>query len=818
MNFKIKLLAFNFKEPGARYGTGSITINGPDHKGSALRRLNAPLRVQGFLLSLTLLLVLAAQAQAEVSFNKDIRLILSENCFQCHGFDKNTRKAGLRLDVREEVITERDGIRAIAPGKPEESELVRRIFTEDEDDLMPPPESEKRLSDDEKELLKRWISEGAEYQKHWAYIAPERPRVPLSETIGNPVDEFIHTRLQEEGLQFNREADRVTLARRLSFDLTGLPPEPSVVERFAGPESDWSYEQLVDHFLNSPRFGERMAVYWLDLVRWADTMGFHSDDERQSTPYRDYVIDSFNSNKPFSQFTREQLAGDLFENPTTQQLVASGYNRMNQVTGEGGAQPKEYRAKYMADKTRNISSVWLGATMGCAECHDHKFDPYTAKDFYSMAAFFADLDEPDLVSYGRGSGIFFPAIQLDEDINKKLDEIEVRIEKLKSEGAEKDDIRQAEREREKLRSQGNWTVVSKQRNEPRTMRVLNRGNWMDESGPEVQPAIPEFFGKIVKEGRLDRMDLANWIASPENPLTARTFVNRLWYLYFGNGLSANLDDLGYQGAWPSHPELLDWLAVEFMDSGWDVKHVIRIILNSQAYKQSSLADEAIVDADPENRLYARQSSFRLAAEFVRDTALEISGLLTDRIGGESVKPYQPDGYWSDSYKSVGNPHIYRQDHQANLYRRGLYTFWKRTFLHPVMLTFDAPNREECVAQRPITNTPLQALILLNDPAFVEAARVFAQNILSNSEPSFDQRLNNAFMKALQRKPTSEEKSVFMELLEKHEQDFRESPESMEAFLTVGEYPIQSELDQTELAAWTSVCRVILNLHETIMRM
>lgn len=776
-----------------------------------------PLRLS-FMVSTLGLVLSMVPGFSEVSFNKDIRLILSENCFQCHGFDKNTREAGLRLDHRDEAIRVRDGVRAIAPGAPEESELIRRIFSEDKNERMPPPESEKVLTPKEKELLKTWIKQGAEYEEHWAFIPPVRPAVPFAEEVLNPIDGFIRARLEEAGLSFNEAADPVTLTRRLSFDLTGLPPDPKLVERMRQSESGWTYEMAVNHFLNSPRYGERMAVYWLDLVRWADTMGFHSDDERFSTPYRDYVIDAFNSNKPFDQFTREQLAGDLFDEPGVEQLVASGYNRMNQVTGEGGAQPGEYRAKYLADKTRNISSVWMGATMGCAECHDHKFDPYTAKDFYSLAAFFADLEEPDLVSYGRRSGIFFPAIQINDDVNKELAEVEAKIEKLESEKADPKKIQAAQRELEKVRAKGTWSVISKQRDEPRVVRVLNRGDWMDQSGPIVEPAIPEFLGALPNEDRLTRMDLANWIVDRENPLTARVFVNRLWYLFFGNGLSSNLDDLGFQGEWPSHPELLDWLAVEFMDSGWDVKHVIRLLLNSQTYRQSSQASQELIDLDPANRLYARQSSFRLAAEFVRDTALEISGLLTSQIGGPSVKPYQPDGYWADSYKSVGNPHIYHQDHEDKLYRRGLYTFWKRTFLHPAMLTFDAPNREECVAERPISNTPLQALILLNDPTFVEAARVFAQHTLELGGTTFEGRLDYIFNQALQRKPTSEETPVFKELFEKHRAEFVRDPDAVEAFLGIGEYPMSENQDKTELAAWASLCRVMLNLHETIVRM
>ncbi len=758
----------------------------------------------------------AAELPETISFNRDIRPILSENCFQCHGFDKETREADLRLDVRESALETRNGYATIVPGNPGESELIYRIESDDEDDVMPPPDSEKSLTAHQKSLLRQWIEEGAAYEKHWAYIPPVRPAVPESGRFDNPVDAFVARRLDREGLEFSKEADARTMVRRLSFDLNGLPPEPGLVESYLRGDIPGGYEGLVDHFLNAPQFGERMAVYWLDLVRWADTMGFHSDDERRSTPYRDYVIDSFNENRPFDRFTIEQLAGDLLPDPTTSQLVASGYNRMNQVTGEGGAQPKEYRAKYMSDKTRNVASVWLGSTLMCAECHDHKFDPFTMKDFYSMAAFFADLDEPDLVSSGRRTGIFHPSIQLDPEISNQMDQIDTEIAALRESGADRNEIRKLEQKRERISMNGLWTVISKQREEPRMIRILPRGNFLDETGPLVDPAIPEFLGSISKDGRADRLDLARWLTSGENPLTSRVMVNRLWYLFFGSGLSAVLDDLGYQGEWPSHPDLLDWLAVEFMESGWDIKHMVRLLVTSSTYRQTSRVSDELMEVDAGNRLYARQSRFRLQAEFIRDTALEVSGLLTQQIGGPSARPYQPDGYWADSYKSVGVPHVYHQDTGEKLYRRGLYTFWKRTFVHPEMLTFDAPNREECVAQRPISNTPLQALVLLNDPAFVEASRVLAQTTVDQFT-SPDLRLDHIYRRTLQRRPTSDERSVLLDLVKTHQAHFSANPEKARELLDVGEYPVPEHLPVTEVAAWTSAARAVLNLHETITR-
>jgi hypothetical protein len=771
------------------------------------------------LIILTALLA-AHTAEAKLEFNRDIRPILSENCFQCHGFDKNTREAGLRLDVREAAMADNGGVRAIVPNDPGKSELVHRLFTKVADDVMPPPDAAKHMSEKERNLLKQWIAEGAEYQQHWAYIPPQRPAAPPSSLSTNPIDAFVLARLKKEGLAPSPRADKITLTRRLSFDLTGLPPHPGLAQKFMSSDDPKLYEVLVDHFLKSPHYGERMAVYWLDLVRWADTMGFHSDDERFSTPYRDYVINAFNSNKSFDQFTREQIAGDLIEHHSEEQLIASGYNRMNQVTGEGGAQPKEYRAKYMADKTRNTSSVWLAATLGCAECHDHKFDPYTIKDFYTFAAFFADLEEPDLVSKGRGSGIFQPAIYVSKNNEdaQKLSAAETKLAELKAAKADKNAIAAIDKTIKEIKARGTYTVISKTLPKPRMMRVLDRGNWMDTSGEVVEPAVPDFMNFAPTDTALNRLDLANWMVDRKNPLTARVFVNRLWYLFFGSGFSDVLDDLGNQGEWPSHPELLDWLAVEFMDSGWDVKHMVKLIVTSSTYQQQSQSSAELDLKDPKNRLLARQSRTRLPAEFVRDTALSVSGLLNTEIGGRSTKPYQPDGYWADSYKSVGNPHKYTQDHGEKLYRRGLYTFWKRTFIHPSLMAFDAPTREECVAKRPSSNTPLQALVLLNDPTYVEAARVLAQRMMTEGGESADDKIIWAHQQVLTRNPDATELKMIHTLRNQHLTTYSKDPEAAKALISNGEAAVPKDLDPIELAAWTSVTRTLLNLHEAITRL
>ena len=774
---------------------------------------------------------LSTSATPELKFNRDIRPILSENCYQCHGPDSSARKAGLRLDLRDNTLKEHKGITPIVPGNPDQSEVIRRVTHPDPEERMPPEDSERKVNPEQIERIRQWIEEGAEYEPLWSFTPPTRPKrtkVKNSNWPRNPIDRFILSRLEKEGLTPAPEAEPVTIIRRLTFDLTGLPPSEDQFKEFL---SGNTYETFVDELLASPHYGERMAVFWLDLVRFADTMGFHSDDMWRIYPYRDYVINAFNKNKPFDQFTREQIAGDLLENPSDEQVIASGYNRLNPVTGEGGAQAKEYITKYASDRVRTTSAVWMAATMGCAECHDHKFDPYTTKDFYNFAAFFADLEQRGLYSGGpRSTGIFPPTIRLakdeEEERFERLDEAIKTFEgKLKAARNEKNkdlektirkDLDQRKKEKRTLENKIPISMISKSV-EPMIIRVLPRGNWLDESGAIANPAVPAFLGKITKQGPLSRLDLANWLVAKENPLTARTFVNRLWKLYFGKGISAVLDDLGSQGEWPVHPDVLDWLAVEFMESGWDIKHMIKLIVTSSAYRQSSVASKELRERDPYNRLIARQTPIRLDAEMVRDTALAVSGLLNRQIGGKSVKPYQPDGYWSDSYKSVGRPHIYVQDHGAELYRRGLYTFWKRTFLHPSLLAFDASPREECTAERPVSNTPLQALVLLNDPTYVEAARVFAENIIRNGGSDFVERINWAFRRALTRTIREEEAVVFSRLFDKHKTYFARNPEDAKALIATGEYKVPEELNPSELATWTSITRTLFNLHEFIVR-
>jgi hypothetical protein len=1038
----------------------------------------------------------------KIGYNQFIRPILSDNCFYCHGPDKNHRQAELRLDVFDAAVAKG----AIVPGKPDESELVHRIMSDNKDSLMPPPDTHKSLTDAQKALLKTWIAQGAVYEPHWAYIAPVRPPLPAvkeSKWIKNPVDAFILATLESKGLTPSPEADKRTLLRRLSLDLIGLPPTPEEISAFLADTSADAYEKQVDRLLASPHYGERMAVPWLDAVRFADTVGFHGDQNQNVFPYRDYVIDAFNKNKPFDQFTIEQLAGDLLPNPTEEQLTATCFNRLNMMTREGGAQPKEYIAKYQADRVRTVSGAWLGSTMGCCECHDHKYDPFKAKDFYSLSAYWADVKQwgvyadygytpnPDLRGYnndfpfppeakvqseslsrkmakyeseidraavkasekllpdatqraafekwladiktylarhpagwdtlaldgatskaspkslpgkkGKKKSVAAVAVSLRQPGEKntgaltktlpdgsilftgeagETDQLEFKLEpgtiaairlealpsdalgdrilrgqaahttvnlsaaiasssgkpatQLRFSSAEadfKDDRYNSGRailgisdgwitsaEHVKTAQQAVWNLdkpavvhdgdkllISLASNmlacirvsispvvtlkpvdpnfgpaltqalhatpangealhpaanpivartylmtthwdtaalaqlhsiynkylectsgitpvlitgtwSPKVTRILPRGNWQDESGEIVEPHPPAFLPQLVgvQGKRQSRLDLARWIVAPENPLTSRAIANRLWKQFFGNGLSGNVEDLGAQGEWPSHPELLDWLAVEFRTSGWDVKHMVRLMVTSAAYRQDSnlrtnLA--AVRDVDPSNRLLSSQNPRRLEAEFVRDNALVIAGLINLEIGGPSCKPYQPAGYYAN-IQFPDRRYVAEDDNEQ--YRRGLYMHWQRTFLHPMLANFDAPSREDGICTRNVSNTPQQALTLLNDPEFVEAAKALALHAMDHAQPD-DARLEFIYQRTLARSIKPQEADSLKKFLAAQKTYFKTHPADAAKLLNIGIMRVPSNIDQPELAAWMSVCRVVLNLHETITR-
>jgi mono/diheme cytochrome c family protein len=744
-------------------------------------------------------------ADDRVQFNRDVRPILADNCFQCHGPDASQRQADLRLDLREAAVD----TGAIVPGKPAESEVVKRILSDDADERMPPAESKKHLTDRQKEILRQWIAQGAEYQRHWSYKPPVKSPIPAGES---GVDVLVRKRLAEIGLKRSPEADRRTLIRRLSSDLVGLPPTPEETAAFEADDQPGAYERLVERMLASPHYGERMALGWLDVVRFADTAGYHSDNPRNVWPYRDWVIASFNDNKPFDRFTLEQIAGDLLPDATVETRVGSAFNRLLLSTEEGGAQPKDYEQRMLTDRIRAIGAAWLGQTTGCAQCHDHKFDPFTTRDFYSLGAFFADIQEPIV---GRREDGMVVASAKDEERLAALDaELAAAKNDAGSETA-KQEVARLERERKAFYDALPRCLISVSAANRRTVRILPRGNWMDESGEIVQPALPHYLPQSDIQGRiLNRLDLARWLVSRENPLTVRTVVNRLWKQFFGLGLSRVLDDLGAQGEPPRNLELLDWLACEFMDSRWDVKHVVRLIVTSHTYRQVSSASPELLAADPDNREHARQSAFRIDAELVRDYALAISGLLSRQIGGPSIKPYQPEGYWENLNFPIRQ---YSADTGDAQYRRGLYTWWQRTFLHPSLLAFDAPSREECCAERSRSNIPQQALVLLNDPTYVEASRAFAARILSECRGSTTERIDWAWRRALQRAPRPDELQTMEKLLDKHTKIYRDNPQAAAAVINVGASSVPDSLDTVELAAWTHVARVLLNLHETITR-
>ncbi|RIK81230.1 MAG: hypothetical protein DCC68_09125 [Planctomycetota bacterium] len=768
-------------------------------------------------------------ADAEIAFNRDIRTILSENCFACHGPDAGTREAGLRFDVEAEAKAELEsGERAIVPGDAEASALLARVASDDDDVRMPPPETKKRLSAKQIELLRRWIAAGAKWQGHWAYEPVRRP--PLAEVAPGDeprgaADTFVLARLRRENLAPVPPADRVTLLRRLSFDLVGLPPTPAEVDAFVVDESPDAVERVADRLLAAPQYGERMAVQWLDLVRYGDSCGYHSDNDQPISPYRDYVIAAFNANMPFDQFTREQLAGDLLPDATLSQRVATGYNRLNKTTEEGGAQAAEYIEKYAADRVRTTAGVWLGLTLGCAECHDHKYDPLSTRDFYSFAAFFADVQERGVYGNGRRE----PEIPVPTPIerrrldamNAEIAALDARIEDA-SDGEAAADLK---KQRDKLVAarakfeKGLTRTMVTASTKPREMRILPRGNWQDKSGAVVESAYPHAFPAFASlpemtSGRLSRLDLANWIVAPENPLASRVLVNRLWKAYFGVGLSKRLDDFGVQGEWPTHPKLLDYLATEMLESGWDVKQMVRKLVTSQTYRRSSVPSPEAAARDPQNRLFARQGRWRLEAEAIRDNALFAAGLLSLKIGGPSVKPYQPAGYWKHLNFP---PRVWKADVGENQYRRGLYTHWQRTFLHPSMLALDATSREECTAERPVSNTPKSALVLLNDPTFVEAARVLAVRVIEEGGATSGERIRFAWRTVLSRVPTDGETYVVGQLYRDHAAHFDANPDEAKRLLSEGLHPAPPIRQPTEIAAWTSVARTLLNLQEATTR-
>ncbi|MDF1743926.1 MAG: DUF1553 domain-containing protein [Gimesia sp.] len=1015
---------------------------------------------------------------ARVEFNRDIRPILSEKCLHCHGPDPATREAELRLDDPDDVRKARDGYQIINFKQPAESALLKRLLTTDADLKMPPADSGKEISAQEIALIQRWVEQGAEYQQHWSFIKPRRPDSPALKNKNwsqTPLDHFVKARLEREQLKPAPRASRATLCRRLSLDLTGLPPTLAELDHFLNDESPQAYEKLVDRLLSSPRYGEHRARYWLDAARYADTSGYFTDEEWYMWRWRDWVINAFNDNMPFDQFTVEQLAGDLLPKPTQSQLIATGFNRNHMTTRETGVIDEEYRVEYVVDRLDATSTVWMGLTVGCARCHDHKFDPISQKEFYQLFAFFNNSPEkgntgtagnampllrvptPDLLKQEKqlkeqvavaetehqqhekelslkqteweqrvlkdltppsteqlqqhypldqisqnarlkamgkpksvagfiGKGIKFDGsslLEVDSPVSfgrktpfsvaawikpasggpvcilsknndrKQLRGFDLMLRKGKLsahlihkwnsnaiqvttvasiktgrwqhllvtyDGSSKasgvriyldgepqatsapfnsltgeitveeplrfgrrstsafykgdlDDVRfyqrvlpeeeakqlatyqflnsvlavpvakrssiqqqelrtfflntaapeafrASEQKRKSLKSklarlQKNipTTMVMQENKKPRDTFVLLRGVY-NQHGEKVSADVPRALPALKKQSALNRLGLARWLTNAEHPLTARVYVNRLWQQLFGVGLVKTVGDFGSQGEWPSNPELLDWLAVEFQESGWDIKHLLKQIVLSATYQQSSRVTDALYERDPENRMLGRGPRFRLDAEMVRDNALKISGLLIEKQGGPSVKPYQPAGLWKAV--SYDGDLAYEQSKGDALYRRSLYTYWKCQSPPPGLMAFDAPTRETCTVNRPRTNTPLQALVLMNDPTYVEAARILAERTLKQSVTQAA-RIDFAFRSATGRAPSQFEQKILATLLETQRSVFKNNPGAAQKLLNVGEKLVDKTISQQELAAWTIVTSTIFNMDETVTK-
>ena len=1005
----------------------------------------------------------------EISYNRDIRPILSNHCFSCHGLDEGHRKAKLRLDVREEAIMSRDGIQAIVPGSIEDSESWMRIISDDEDDVMPPPETHKSLTAVEKELVKQWIEEGAPYEGHWAFSTPKKAEVPKINGTKNPIDAFVQDRLNKEGLTASPSAERETLLRRVYLDLTGLPPTLEELDAFISDQSPNAWEKVIDDLMNRTAYGEHMARFWLDLARYADTHGLHLDNERSMWLYRDWVVKAFNQNLPFDEFTRCQLAGDLLPNRTIDQQIASGFNRCNVTTGEGGSIAEEWIYRYAVDRTSTAVEVWMGLTAGCATCHDHKFDPLSTKEYYSMYSFFHsaadpamdgnkldtppviqvptkdqkaelsklgkqiaearknfnqavskfkyedpadqnpkpkpevskniwfedDFPEGKLVTVGgdvkftnhkegpvfKGNksltrtvknrigqdvlteakkliiprdGTFFVHCFLDPEnppeaimlqfyvngwnhravwgdhekigwgkkgthqrvVMGKLPQIGKWVQlkfpaskiglspktkvtgfaltqfsgtvnwdhfgisstidkpndphyswsawKKLPENQRKQDLSQVLQRRLRGKDPKKWnsrdekdafthwrnnvykslpkhlTALHKKREEiekkketlnkeipstfvmadlpkARESFVMVRGQY-DNPGEKVSRGVPAFLPSLPpkpKERDYNRLDLANWLVREDHPLTSRVIVNRIWQQFFGTGLVKTSSDFGTQGELPSHPELLDWLAVQFIEEGWDFRVFIKRILTSQTYQQSSKVSPSLLKKDPDNRLLARGSRYRLDAEIVRDQALHLSGLLVGKVGGRGVMPYQPPNIWEPVGFGNSNTRYYKQGKGDDLYRRSLYTFYKRTAPAPSMSTFDAPNREQSCSGRGKSNTPMQALQLLNDIQHVEAARNFAEKIIHKGGNQDKAKISWAWRTATSRKPSQKEIEIVNDVLNQNRKRYSKDQEAAENLIGFGESEPDANIQPPELASWTLTANMILNLDEVV---
>jgi len=832
-------------------------------------------------------LIPPAAVMAEVSYNQDIRPILAENCFYCHGQDPSQRKADLRLDVREAAVE----FGAFVPGKPDESELIARLFSHDPDELMPPAKSNRKLTDKQKELLKQWITEGAKYEKHWTFEAPVKaplPEVKRVDWVRNEIDHFVLAKLEASNLKPSPEANKATLIRRLSLDLIGLPPSPAEVEAFVANTAADAYEKLVERLLKSEHHGERMALPWLDAARYADSNGFQQDGDTFQWVWRDWVVKALNADMPFSQFSIEQLAGDLLPNATQDQVIATAFNRNHLLNGEGGAIPEEQRFNILFDRVDTTATTWLGLTMACAQCHDHKYDPMTQRDYYSLLAIFNQVSEDGRAGGGGGAKrVASPFLELSTDETKKyIADIEARRTKVETDGqvkVKKDlafaaweaavtpetkagrldrplqvnittvlriptDKRSEAQKRElktNLRAvfeRDVWPKIaaadapSKQaadlieelttyKNEsvprimvmrddkPRDTFILDRGEYLKPLH-KVNGATPAFLPPAAKGSPQNRLGFAQWLFQPEHPLTSRVQVNRMWQTLFGTGLVKTVEDLGVQSEVPVYGALLDWLAVEFRERGWSMKHLYRLIVTSATYRQSSQVSRELAQNDPENRLLARGTRFRMPSMILRDMALTSSGLLEASIGGAPVYPYQPDQIWETLAITKERDFTYPTSSGKDLYRRSLYTFWRRT-VGPANM-FDAANRQVCKVRQNITNTPLHALTTLNDPTWAEAARVLAARCMEAANDT-DARLTFAARRVLGRQLGERDRTLLRKALDKQLAIYQADLRAAAEVVTIGSAPKNEKLDPAEHAAFTAVCLMLLNLDEALTR-
>ena len=737
----------------------------------------------------------------KISYNFDIRPILSDKCFSCHGPDANKRQAGLRLDIAKsayDALKEHPGAHAIIPFQPDSSQVYLRISSDDTSMLMPPPVSNLKLTPQEIELIRKWIKQGAVYEPHWAFIPPVKPVIPEVKNKKwpkNEIDYFILQKIENKNLEPNEEADKERLLKRLSLDLTGLPPAMETMDRFLADNDPNAYEKMVDQLLASPTYGERMALYWMDIARYADSHGYQDDNYRSQWPWRDWVIHAFNKNYSYQQFVSWQLAGDLMPDSSKEKLLATGFNRNHKITEEGGVIDEEYRVEYVTDRTNTFSKALLGVTLECAHCHDHKFDPFSQKEYYQLYAFFNNVKEVGLESVVGGPETYAkkPFMHItNADLKSTLSFIN------------KPDTNKLI-----------VSVMGDYKDSVRKTYLLKRGAY-DAHGDEVYAGTPKAILPFDTTKPRNRIGLAEWLFDKRNPLTARVFVNQMWQEFFGRGIVKTSGDFGMQGELPSHPTLLDWLAVDFMEHGWDIKRLVKQVVMSATYRQSAVISKEKLKADPDNILLSHAPRYRIKAEFVRDLVLSSSGLLTKSIGGPSVKPYQPPGLWEAATSGRGQLATYQQDHGDKLYLRGMYVFIKRTVPPPSMGIFDASNRDQCEVRRLNTNTPLQALVMMNDPMVLEASRVLAAKLLAENN-SADQKIEEAFRLIVCRKPLAKEVSILKSYYDDQLNTFKSKPADAGKLLEVGEYPLPTDPDKPSLAAMMQVVATIYNLEEAITK-